>query len=433
MNLFIAYSRKDEPFLKKLTSHLKPLKRSGVLNMVWYDQKIEVGTDWERAIEQAIMSANIIILLISSDFLASEFAYHREMMTALDLHNQGQVRVIPVIARECLWENAPFAKLQVLPKDGVPLNSREWASEDSPYVDIIEAVQVAVKKMQDENLKRVITENQKEAIMKRMKVMRRRIQPHIEHVREFRAIVDIKTANNYFSEGLVDLLMDYYLLFTTYENLPDIAKVTADDYFVLAVANVVLNSDMESALKFFDMALDIDPRDYDALSKKGVCLIYLKRYEEAKKCFNKVIESKPDKAEAYYNMGIVHRRKDELVKAVEYYDEAIKRNKDYLSALINAGYILVMKGDVDSGIEYYRKALESDFEYDLGHYNLACAYAMKRDKINVLSYLAHAIRLNKALAKQAKDDTDFEWIRHDTGFKKIVNRTGGLTSEKKKA
>ncbi|NMN60719.1 hypothetical protein FHT36_004650 [Xanthobacter sp. SG618] len=116
LNVFVSYSHSDEEIKRELIKHLHPLSR---LNMVqsWDDRMIKAGEEWNGLISKKLECADIIILIISVDFINSNYCYDIEMKRAMERHEAGQARVIPVIARECLWHYAPFGKLQALPKD----------------------------------------------------------------------------------------------------------------------------------------------------------------------------------------------------------------------------------------------------------------------------------------------------------------------------
>ena len=96
--------------------HLALLKPQGVI-AGWHDRQIVAGTEWADQIGEHLESARIILLLVSSSFLASDYCYGKEMERAPEPHNKGETRVIPTILRPCDWHGAPFAKLQALPKD----------------------------------------------------------------------------------------------------------------------------------------------------------------------------------------------------------------------------------------------------------------------------------------------------------------------------
>lgn len=128
VKLFISYSHKDEALVESLESHLSLLKREHVIES-WHDRKIRSGDEWSKEIDENIRSADIIILLVSADFLASDYCYDQEVKQAISMHNAGEAVVVPIIARPCDWMSAPFSKLQALPRDGKPITSFESIDE----------------------------------------------------------------------------------------------------------------------------------------------------------------------------------------------------------------------------------------------------------------------------------------------------------------
>ena len=112
IEVFYSYAHEDEGLVKELRKHLSILKRQGVIRD-WYDREITAGTEWKGQIDQHLNSAGVILLLVSADFLASDYCYDVEMTRALERHDQGEARVIPVLLRPVEgWQRAPFGKLQ---------------------------------------------------------------------------------------------------------------------------------------------------------------------------------------------------------------------------------------------------------------------------------------------------------------------------------
>ncbi len=134
-NIFIAYAKADEDILELLRKHLTSLERTEGVK-IWYDGKIGLGEEWMEATQEAMANADIILLLVSADFIASDFSYEYQMKQALEFHAAGKAMVIPVIIRDCAWENMPFSQLKVLPLNGVHATSSVWDTPDEPYVEI---------------------------------------------------------------------------------------------------------------------------------------------------------------------------------------------------------------------------------------------------------------------------------------------------------
>jgi hypothetical protein len=112
--IFFCYAHEDEPLLKKLKSHPRSLQRGGLIE-VWHDRDICAGTEWEQEIKAQLNTAQIILFLVGPDFMDSDCCYGIEMKRAMERHERGDARVIPVILRRVYWDGAPFGKLQALP------------------------------------------------------------------------------------------------------------------------------------------------------------------------------------------------------------------------------------------------------------------------------------------------------------------------------
>ncbi len=143
IEIFCCYAREDEALLNKLKTHLRPLQRQGLID-VWYDREISAGTEWEQEIKQHLNTAQIILLLVSPDFMDSDYCYGIEMTRAIERHKSGEARVIPIILRWAIWKETPIGKLQALPTDGKPVKS--WHDEDEAFLNIVKGIREVVEK-----------------------------------------------------------------------------------------------------------------------------------------------------------------------------------------------------------------------------------------------------------------------------------------------
>ena len=144
VEVFFSYSHKDEALRDKLATHLRILERQHVI-AGWHDRRITGGNEWAGQINEHLNSAQIILLLISSDFISSDYCYDIEMTRAMERHAAGEARVIPVILRPVDWKDAPFAKLQALPKDARPVT--KWSNQDEAFTNITEGIRAVVKEL----------------------------------------------------------------------------------------------------------------------------------------------------------------------------------------------------------------------------------------------------------------------------------------------
>jgi hypothetical protein len=144
VRVFYSYSHKDERFRDALEAHLTLLRRQRLIDG-WHDRRITPGCDWAGDIEAHLHSADLILLLVSQYFLASDFCYSTEMKVALDRHARGEVQVVPIIVRPVDWQSSPIGRLQALPKDGVPVT--RWRQRDDAWFDVSVALRALVTQM----------------------------------------------------------------------------------------------------------------------------------------------------------------------------------------------------------------------------------------------------------------------------------------------
>lgn len=144
LDVFISYSHRDEKLRETLGLHLASLQRQGVIKS-WHDRKISAGTEWKQAIDENLNSAEIILLLISENFIASDYCYDLEMERAIARHDAGEARVIPIILKPVDWSGAPFGKLQALPKNAKPVTT--WSNRGEAFLNIAEGIRHAAMEM----------------------------------------------------------------------------------------------------------------------------------------------------------------------------------------------------------------------------------------------------------------------------------------------
>jgi len=143
LKAFISYSHMDEHALERFTKHLAVLKRDGAIDE-WVDQKISAGGDIDAAISASLESCDLFLPLISADFLSSGYCYDLELKRALERHEQGSMRVVPIIVQPCDWKASPLGRLKALPKDGKPV--ADWTNENTAWLDVV----AQLRKLADE-------------------------------------------------------------------------------------------------------------------------------------------------------------------------------------------------------------------------------------------------------------------------------------------
>ena len=142
MEVFFSYAHgRDEELRNELEKHLTQLRRQGLIS-TWHDRRIEPGTEWASEIDSHVKSAEIILLLVSADFIASDYCYGVEMNEALERHRRHEAIVIPIILRPVVWDSAPFARIQALPRDGKAITT--WTDRDEAFADVSRGIRAIV-------------------------------------------------------------------------------------------------------------------------------------------------------------------------------------------------------------------------------------------------------------------------------------------------
>jgi hypothetical protein len=170
LNLFISYSHADEKLKNSLETHLKILERQGILRM-WSDRAIEAGMRWEEEILKSLRSADIVLLLISADFIASDFCQDAELKLAMERHHRGETRVIPVFLRSCDWKHEKFGELQGVPDGAKPIT--RWDDMDEAFTRVCSAIRKAADVI-------LAARNVKSSVDKKMFVDMNKIQDIID-------------------------------------------------------------------------------------------------------------------------------------------------------------------------------------------------------------------------------------------------------------
>jgi hypothetical protein len=145
LKVFISYSHQDESFKDDLKAHLSTLERQGKIQL-WQDRDMEAGTKWDAQIKEQLEASDIILLLISSRFMASKYINDIELKRALERDKEGTIRVVPIILRPTDLEGTEISELQALPKGGKAIS--KWEEPDEAYVDVVRGLRKVVASLQ---------------------------------------------------------------------------------------------------------------------------------------------------------------------------------------------------------------------------------------------------------------------------------------------
>ncbi len=141
VGVFFSYSHADEEYRNRLEKHLSPLKREGLISQ-WHDRKIHAGSNLHDEISKHVEEDQVILLLVSADFLASDYCQDIEMARAIERHKRKDAIVIPIIVHPCDWKNTVLGELRATPRDGRPISKHPH--HDDAYLDIVTDIRKAI-------------------------------------------------------------------------------------------------------------------------------------------------------------------------------------------------------------------------------------------------------------------------------------------------
>lgn len=299
IEVFFSYSHADEKLKNDLLKHLSVLQRKNVIS-AWHDRKIGAGGEWAREIDSHLESAGIILLLVSADFLASDYCYDIEMKSAMERHDLGEARVMPVILRPADWSRTVFAKLKALPTDGKPVTS--WPNPDEAFADVAVGIREEVDKL---------LERQVGPLVEKLKTAESlRNWPNVANLGEriLQVFPDHPIARKIMARALVArwvkyLQADPWSGVTVYRRPPDRAWIKTGGGEPAFTARIVAD---------VTRAIELDPENPDYYYIRSC----LDRYSERGIAdLNRAIELNPRDAKCYYARGLRIERENK--KAAE--------------------------------------------------------------------------------------------------------------------
>jgi len=165
-NIYLIYSKKDKDLANELKKALIALKREMLISNIWDRFEIQAGQNITDYTIEKIGNSDIVLLLISSDFIASKKCFEEDMEFARILSKEKKTHLISVLLRECLWENTEIASHKLLPKNGKSVKSSHWANIDLPYKEIVFSIRELILKIKDIKKQNFTLENSKEIFNK---------------------------------------------------------------------------------------------------------------------------------------------------------------------------------------------------------------------------------------------------------------------------
>jgi tetratricopeptide (TPR) repeat protein len=286
--MFCSYAHKDERLRDQLDTHLAMLKRDGLVT-AWHDRKIVPGHEWNPAIDQHLNSAALILLLISPDFIASDFCYGSEMQQAMKRHEAGEARVVPIFLRPCDWKTAPFGKLQGLPTNAKPVT--KWENRDEAFAIVAKGIRAAIEELAG--------------------------RP-----------TDFFAGLTYFEQG-ASYLEDrrYDLAIEAFNRAVELEPATHWIYYNRGLAYYFKNN-FAAAIADWDRCVELDPDNAMAFRQRANAYASKSDYARAMADYNRAIELDPKAAKAYYNRGRLHDSLEDRKSAIADFKKVLELKND---------------------------------------------------------------------------------------------------------
>ncbi|SRR5712692_2694539 len=354
IKLFYCYAREDKPLRDELEKHLSWLKRRYQLTN-WHDREILPGEEWEKAIDTHLNSAHLILLLISPDFMASDYCYGKELQRALERHKAGTCRVVPILLRPTFWEDAPFSGLQLLPANAKPVTS--WRDRDEAFQDVVTEINRTIKDLliSFKTKEDWLDEAETYYDLKRYEEALNALEQAIR--------LDPGYAKAYHNKSLVlhDLKLYEKALVACERAIrldPDYTPAHYNKGYILNGLNRY-----EEALAALEQAIRLDPNYAGAYTSKGYVLNNLKRHEEALTAFEQGIYLKSNDAKAYYGKGVALGALKRYEEALAAYEQVIRLDPTNARAYYGKGTALNILKRYENALAACEQAIRFDPKY----------------------------------------------------------------------
>lgn len=303
IQVFIVHSnsRDDKNLRDKLENHLTTLQNR--VNINWYKSQTLSGKDWNQESYRYFNISDVIVLLVSPDFIASSDC-QKITKLAMKMDKAGKVRVIPVKMRRIdNWQGQSFGKLESLPSNGEPVTSKIWRRLDDAFVDIVEKIRLVVEDIEQHLQQKQLIREQQRAAM-------------VEAITSFIANQSSVQVIRTFGIGISLILVVVFLSFCRTSPNIQLEKLLTQGQTKFA------KSDYQGAIEDYTKVIKIDSKNLDAYIGRGNARSYLKNYKAAIEDYTRVINLEPEYADVYMNRAVISCKLGDKQRAIKDYQKA---------------------------------------------------------------------------------------------------------------
>ncbi len=387
VEVFISFHEADEELLQDLERHLGALRREKMITC-WHSRKIVAGEERNAEIDKHLNQAGIILLLMSSHFLDSEYHWTVEVTRALERNESGKARTIVVLLRLVDWEIKPIDRLPLLPRNRLPI--KKWEDRDEAFVEVVNGIREELQCLAISRANYVVPE------------------PMVDEKIQYQITRLINEGDRFYDQDKLEEATYKYR-----------EALFLDSRNVLAHHNlgVVLakQNNLEAAILQFEQVISLNPNDADIYYNLGNIFKERGELEEAVKNYERAIIIDPDDADIYCNLGNVYRIQGKLNEAISKCRTSLCLEPRNAVAYSIIGTIMKEKGDIEEAISQYRKAIDIEPKNAKTRYNLASILDEQGKLEEAVSEYRKAIhfdpkytkayyRLGTTLCKQGKLD-----------------------------
>ncbi len=378
--VFYSYDEKDRDLRNLLNKHLTAMERQQLIKG-WHDQDIRAGTEWKSAINKHLESAQIILLLISVDFIASDYRYSTEMKRALERHNSGDAFVIPILLRPCDINGLPFSQLDLLPSNGKPVKS--WPNDDEAFEEVAKGIRQVVQEYLPRSKEQWLDEGHRyrraKLDEKALVAYERALCLDTNYARAHRNKGDVLYNLKRYDEALDAYTTALFLDPDSTRALPNIADILwllgrynesldAYNYAIQLAPTAGLSNrkgdvlfrlkHYEGALQAYEQAIRLDSSFAHAYNNKGNALSRLKRYRDAIAAYERASQLDPTFVHPHNNRGRALFHLERYREALVAYDRALQLDPDFAVVYTNRAETLEKLGRTQEAALAQAKAQE---------------------------------------------------------------------------
>ncbi len=344
VRIFYSYAHRDKELRDELANHLGRSHIAG-----WHDREILAGQDWEKEIDIYLETADIILLLISANFLSSRYCSGKEMRRALERQEAGDAEVIPIILRPVYWKEEPFKHLQILPRNEKPVT--RWSDSDEAFMEVAEGIRGSIKNVLK---KRYIVDAETATTAGQ----------HEDARDAYEQITRLFPDDPIFYERLGNTLLRLQRFDEAVQTITKAINLDQHNasFYVSKARVLVQQKQWGNALAVYKQAMELNVRDFSACQEMGDVLSELGNFQEALSAYEKAIHLSPLKApqlfQLYMSKAKIFTLLEQNSDALLAYEKARQLQPRNAQLHVLMGTLLASDGQYRDALDAYEKAIE---------------------------------------------------------------------------